>query len=223
MSARPAARRGRERRALSEPVDDRSTAAGAPRARARGRRRTRPPARTPMRRCVSGPLSSRSFLMCVSASGVIVITRFVGAAVSAVLLSATGVFVVDGLPTKAAAPQRVKRRVAARRMVDAAGPKGDLRLPPSLRQMSARGPPADPRPSPARPRGRAARASRVRTVAAPWPPRGRTAGRRAAWRGACRGHPCGARAASSHWHLDRAPRREHVMHQPHLIAPSFGI
>ena len=56
--------------------------------------------------------------MCVSASGVIVITRFVGAAVSAVLLSATGVFFVDGLPTKAAAPQRVKRRVAARRMVD---------------------------------------------------------------------------------------------------------
>ena len=56
--------------------------------------------------------------MCVSASGVIVITRFVGAAVSAVLLSATGVFVVDGFPTKAAAPQRVKRNVAARRMVD---------------------------------------------------------------------------------------------------------
>ena len=146
MSARPAARRGRERRALSEPVDDRSTAAGAPRARARGRRRTRPPARTPMRRCVSGPLSSRSFLMCVSASGVIVITRFVGAAVSAVLLSATGVFVVDGLPTKAAAPQRVKRNVAARRMVDRwtrqQGSPVATQPPPDERSRTSGGPPA---------------------------------------------------------------------------------
>ena len=83
--------------------------------------------------------------MCVSASGVIVITRFVGAAVSAVLLSATGVFFVDGFPTKAAAPQRVKRKVAARRMVDRWTAKGDLRLPPGRQLERSRPRGGDPR------------------------------------------------------------------------------